>query len=151
MIQIICIYALQIENTSESDPCSYEATKAVTKKAQKKIRGFNRMNFLSFLYNCFSCSITTCEPMVCSRKLAFCNNGSRDIITPKMICNNNIISRYENRSKLVILQSFSILWYIFRKWEHFQITKFNRVYMAGGQPLPPATFSHTNLLNISEI
>ena len=28
--------ALRIENTSESDPCSYEATKAVAKKAQKK-------------------------------------------------------------------------------------------------------------------
>ena len=27
------IYALQIKNTSESDPCSYEATKAVAKKA----------------------------------------------------------------------------------------------------------------------
>ena len=30
------MYALRIENTSESDPCSYEATKAVAKKAQKK-------------------------------------------------------------------------------------------------------------------
>ena len=29
------IYALQIENTSESDPRSYEATRAVAKKAQK--------------------------------------------------------------------------------------------------------------------
>ena len=29
--------------------------------------------------------------------------------------------------------------------QDFQITKFNRVYMA------PATFSHTNPLNISEI
>ena len=27
---------LQIENTSESDPCSYGATKTVTKKAKKK-------------------------------------------------------------------------------------------------------------------
>ena len=27
---------LWIKNTSESDPCSYEATKAVAKKAQKK-------------------------------------------------------------------------------------------------------------------
>ena len=34
----------------------------------------------------------------------FCNNGSRDIVTPKMMCNHNIISRNEkNRSKLVIL------------------------------------------------
>ena len=29
------IYALQLENTSESDPHSYEATKTVAKKAQK--------------------------------------------------------------------------------------------------------------------
>ena len=28
-------YVLRTENTSESDPRSYEATKAVTKKAQK--------------------------------------------------------------------------------------------------------------------
>ena len=32
------MYALRIENTSESDPHSYEATKAVVKKAQKKLR-----------------------------------------------------------------------------------------------------------------
>ena len=38
-----CVYdkdhmsALQIKNTSESDPRSYEVTQAVTKKAQKKI------------------------------------------------------------------------------------------------------------------
>ena len=31
----IYIYALQVENTSESDPRSHEATKAVAKKAQK--------------------------------------------------------------------------------------------------------------------
>ena len=30
------MYALQVENGSESDPRSYEATKAVAKKAQKK-------------------------------------------------------------------------------------------------------------------
>ena len=29
------VYALQVENTSESDPCSYEATWAVKRKAQK--------------------------------------------------------------------------------------------------------------------
>ena len=63
------------------------------------------------------------------------------------MCNHNIISRNEkNRSKLVILQSFSVLCYIFRKWEHFQITKFNRVYMAGGQALPSSNFFHTILL-----
>ena len=33
----IHVYALQIENASESDPRSYEATKSVAKKAQKKI------------------------------------------------------------------------------------------------------------------
>ena len=33
-------YALRIENTSESDPRSYEATKAVAKKVQKKINIF---------------------------------------------------------------------------------------------------------------
>ena len=31
------IYALWIKNTSESDPCSYEATKAVAKKGQKNV------------------------------------------------------------------------------------------------------------------
>ena len=30
------MHALRIENISESDPHRYEATKAVTKKAQKK-------------------------------------------------------------------------------------------------------------------
>ena len=56
---------------------------------------------------------------------------------------HNIISRNENnRSKLVILQSFCVLCYIFRKWEHFQITKFNRV----GKPCSPATFSIQILL-----
>ena len=53
----------------------------------------------------------------------------------------SIISRNEkNRSKLVILQRFSALCYIFRKWEHFQITKFIGVYMAGGQALPSSNF-----------
>ena len=34
--------------------------------------------------------------------LSVSNNGSRDIVTPKMICNHSIISRNEkNRSKLV--------------------------------------------------
>ena len=33
--------ALRIKNTSESDPRSYEATKAVAKKAQKKFWDFN--------------------------------------------------------------------------------------------------------------
>ena len=46
----------------------------------------------------------------------FCNNGSRDIVTPTTMCNDNIISRNEkNMSKLVILQSLSVLCYIFRK------------------------------------
>ena len=75
--------------------------------------------------------------------------GSHDIVTPKTMCKHNIISRNEkNRSKLVILQSFSALCYIFRKLEHFQITKFNRVYMymAGGQALPSSNFFHTNPL-----
>ena len=54
-------------------------------------------------------------------------------MTPKTMCNHNIPRNEKNRSKLVILQSFSVLCYIFRKWEHFQITKFDRVYMAGGQ------------------
>ena len=35
------MYALRIENTSETDPRSYEATKAVAKEAQKKLLGFN--------------------------------------------------------------------------------------------------------------
>ena len=35
--------ALWIENTRESDPLSYEVTKAVTNKAQKKFWGSNGM------------------------------------------------------------------------------------------------------------
>ena len=51
------------------------------------------------------------------------------VVTPKTMCNHNIISRNKkNRSKLVILQSFSVLCCIFRKWEHFQITKFKSLY-----------------------
>ena len=62
------------------------------------------------------------------RQKSFGNNGSHDIVTPKTMSNHNIISRNEeNRSKLVILQSFSVLCYTFRKWEHFQITKFNLI------------------------
>ena len=54
------------------------------------------------------------------------------LVSPKMMCNHNIISRNEkNRSKLVILQSFSLLCYIFRKWDHFHITKFNIVSLYG--------------------
>ena len=34
------MYALRIENTSETDPRSYKATKAVAKKAQKEFLGF---------------------------------------------------------------------------------------------------------------
>ena len=36
-------YALRIENNSENDSFSYEATKAVAKKAQNKFWGFNRI------------------------------------------------------------------------------------------------------------
>ena len=36
------MYALHVQNTSESDSYSYEATKAVA-KAQKKFWGFNRI------------------------------------------------------------------------------------------------------------
>ena len=32
---------MQIRSTSESGPCSYEVTKAVTNKAQNKFWGFN--------------------------------------------------------------------------------------------------------------
>ena len=35
------IYAQRLENTTESDPCSYKATKAVVKSDQKKFRGFH--------------------------------------------------------------------------------------------------------------
>ena len=35
------LFKLWYENTSESDPRNYEATKAVAKKAQKKSWGFN--------------------------------------------------------------------------------------------------------------
>ena len=41
IIYIIYIYALWIKNRSESDLRSYEATKAVAKKTQKKFWGFN--------------------------------------------------------------------------------------------------------------
>ena len=37
MMYIIWLYALRIQNTIESDPHSYKATKAVVKEAQKKI------------------------------------------------------------------------------------------------------------------
>ena len=43
------MYAVGIENTSESDPPSYEGTKAVGKKTKQ---------ILSFLRNCFSCFVT---------------------------------------------------------------------------------------------
>ena len=33
--------ALQLKNTSESDPCSYVVTYAITNKAQKKFWGSN--------------------------------------------------------------------------------------------------------------
>ena len=47
---------------------------------------------------------------------------SRDIVTPKTMCNYDIISRNERTGqKWVLLQSFSVLCYIFRTWEHFQI------------------------------
>ena len=35
------VYTLRIQNTSESDPHSYEATKAVVKTSQKNLWGFN--------------------------------------------------------------------------------------------------------------
>ena len=37
------MHQLLIHSTSESDPCSYEATKAVVKKPRKNIWGFNRI------------------------------------------------------------------------------------------------------------
>ena len=56
------------------------------------------------------------EELNVNLKPEFCNNGSRDLVTPETMCNHNIISRSEkNRSKLVILQSFSVLCFIFRK------------------------------------
>ena len=42
MCVCVCVYALRIENTSESDPHSSEATKTVAKKAQKKILRLQR-------------------------------------------------------------------------------------------------------------
>ena len=39
------VYALQIENTSESDPHSYEATKAVAKKAFWAFNGIQTHDF----------------------------------------------------------------------------------------------------------
>ena len=35
------MYELQIQNTNECDPCSYEAIKTVAKKTQKNILDFN--------------------------------------------------------------------------------------------------------------
>ena len=53
------------------------------------------------------------------------------------------------RSNLGILQSFSILFYIFRGiFKSLNLIEF--VWLEG-KPCPPATFSHTNALNISAI
>ena len=109
--------------------------------------------FLGFICSCFKCFVTARSSFTCILYLKFSlwdcetnHNGSHAIITTEMMCNHNIISRNEkNRSKVVILQSFSVLCYMFRKWEHFRITTFHRLYMAGGQPLPSSNSSHTNL------
>ena len=52
----IHVYALWIENSSESDTCSYEATKAVAKKAQKKF--WYSIEALYLLCTFFCCFIT---------------------------------------------------------------------------------------------
>ena len=45
------MYALRIQNTSEGNPCSYEATKAVAKKAQKKtLRPLNNVEDTEFSF-----------------------------------------------------------------------------------------------------
>ena len=76
------------------------------------------------------------------------NWWSRDIVTTKTMRNHNIIYRNEkNRSKLVILQSVSLL---FRKWEHFQTPNLIEFIWVEGKPCSPGTISHTNLLNIYE-
>ena len=75
----IYMYALWIQNTRESGPCSYEVTKPVAKKSQKQFLPCSTSNkllssvarasshwypieaselFLGFLCNCFSCFIT---------------------------------------------------------------------------------------------
>ena len=71
--------------------------------------------------------------------LAFCNNGSSDIVTSKMMCNHNISRNEKNSSKLVILQSFSILCYIFKKWEHFKSLNLIEFILLEGKPCPPAS------------
>ena len=58
MIKIIKIYALRIKNISESAPRSYEATKAVARKAQKK-------GFLSNRFShCYSVAQSTSPTLV---------------------------------------------------------------------------------------
>ena len=56
------VCALWIKSRSESDPCSYEATKAVANKLRKKSEaptGLEPRNVSwGFLFNCFSCFIT---------------------------------------------------------------------------------------------
>ena len=63
-----------------------------------------------------------------------------------MMRNYNIISRNEkNSSKLVILQSFSVLCYIFRKWEHFQINGSSSYFFL---LFPFLLFTKSHVLNL---
>ena len=96
------------------------------------------VQFNSFAEVCVFTSVPLPNELSTIFPAQFSNNGSRDIVTPKTMYNHNIISRNEkNRSKVVILQSFSVLSYLLRKWEHFQITKLNRVYMGSLALQPP--------------
>ena len=78
-------------------------------------------------------------------KRPFATMGNMILVTPKLMCNHNIISRNERNGLTKISNPAKSLLssyyrYIFRKWGHFQITKFSRVYMAGGQALPSSNF-----------
>ena len=85
-------------------------------------------------------------------QLAFCNNGWHDIATSKTMCNHNIISRIEkNRSNLAILQSFRVYVICSGNGSIFKSLNLIEFVWLEDKPCPPATFSHTNPLNISEI
>ena len=49
------MYALWIQNTSESDPCSYEATKTVVKKALKNYEASTGLEHMTSVMPATTC------------------------------------------------------------------------------------------------
>ena len=73
---------------------------------------------------------------------AFCNNGSRDIVTSKMMCNHNILVQMQVSAYYVIYSGNGSI---------FKSLNLIEFIWLEGKPCLPATFSYTNPLNISEI